>query len=219
MTILAWAYSTGSNLGVEEDKEKALKLYEEAAALQDPDAQVILAGAYEDGDFGEVDKAKALGLYILAAGNGDPDALLRLAKAHSPGGDLGVEVDDAKVKELKEKALKVYRLEAEDGDSYALLRLAKAHLPGGDLGVEADDAKAIELFKEVAALDGGEVNLDSLGVDSLEVMELFKEAFCRHAALVGGKVKFAEENGGKGIMHHSTTIYKTTAKGSCTIAP
>jgi tetratricopeptide (TPR) repeat protein len=174
MTILAWAYSTGSNLGVEEDKEKALKLYEEAAALQDPDAQVILAGAYEDGDFGEVDKAKALGLYILAAGNGDPDALLRLAKAHSPGGDLGVEVDDA---------------------------------------------KAIELFKEVAALDGGEVNLDSLGVDSLEVMELFKEAFCRHAALVGGKVKFAEENDGKGIMHHSATIYKTTAKGSCTIAP
>ena len=79
MAILAWAYSTGRNLGVEENKEKALLLYEEAAALQDPDAQVILAGAYEDGDFGEVEKVKALEFYRLAAGNGDPDALLRLA--------------------------------------------------------------------------------------------------------------------------------------------
>jgi TPR repeat protein len=197
MMKLAWAYSTGRDLGVEEDKEKGLKLYEEAAALGDPDAQWTLASGYEDGDFGEVDKVKALELYTLAAGNDNPDALVRLAKAHSPGGNLGVEVDDAKVTELKAKALEVYRLAAKDGDSYALLRLAQAHLPGGDLGVEADDAKAIELFKEVGNLYGGEVNLDILGVDSPEVMELFKEAICRYAAL--GKAEFSEENDGKGI--------------------
>jgi len=45
---LAFAYSTGEDLGVEEDKEKSLKFYEEAAALQDHDAQTILAMAYED---------------------------------------------------------------------------------------------------------------------------------------------------------------------------
>jgi len=44
MTKLACTYSTGRDVEVEEDKEKALKLCEEAAALQDPDAQVILAG-------------------------------------------------------------------------------------------------------------------------------------------------------------------------------
>jgi TPR repeat protein len=198
MMRLALAYSTDDeDLGVGEDKEKALKLYEEAAALGDTDAQWTLAGGYEDGDFGDVDKVKALELYTLAAGNGNPDALVRLAKAHSPGGNLGVEVDDAKVTELKAKALEVYRLAAEDGDPEALLRLAQAHLPGGDLGVEADDAKAIELFKEVGNLYGGEVNLDILGVDSPEVMELFKEAICRYAAL--GKAEFSEENDGKGI--------------------
>jgi len=152
-----------------------------------------------------VDKVKALELYRLAAGNGNPDALVRLAKAHSPGGNLEVEVDDAKVTELNAKALEVYRLAAKDGGSYTLLRLTKAHLPDGDLGVEAGDAKAIKLFKEVAALDGGGVNLDFLGMGSLEVMELFKEAICRRAAL-GGKVEFAKENDGKGIMVYTPHV-------------
>ena len=121
-------------------------------------------------------KVKALELCRLAAQNDSPGALVRLAKAHSPGGNIGVEVADEKVTELKAKALEVYRLAAKDGDSFSLLRLAKAQLPDGDLGVDADDSEAIGLFKKVAALGGGEVNLGILGVDSPEVMELFKEA-------------------------------------------
>ena len=50
----------------------------------------------------------------------------------------------------------------------------------------------------MAALDGGVVNLGSLGVGSLGVMELYKKAMFRYAAL-----------GGKSIL-----LKKTAAKRS-----
>jgi len=97
---LGFCYQHG--IDVEEDKQKAAALYEEAACLGYANAISYLGYCYDSGEGVGVDKKKAASLYIEAADKGWPDAIYNLAACYDEGD--GVEKDCASAIELFKRA-------------------------------------------------------------------------------------------------------------------
>jgi len=148
-------------------------LYKEVAALGDSLAQWILVGSKRTGILeSRWTKQRCWSCMGWRQEMTTPVYCCDLLNRTCPAGDFRVEVGDVKAIELKAKALELFRLAAKDGDSNVLFRLLKAHLPGGGLGVKVWHIKAIGLFKEVAALGRGNVD-----VGSAKVLKLSKRGY------------------------------------------
>ncbi len=83
IVYLARAYEYGN--GVEQNYEKARKLYEKAAALEDTDAQLQLAYWYRDGRGVNKDISKAIEMLEFAKRNNDPRAWYEHACLYQSG--------------------------------------------------------------------------------------------------------------------------------------
>lgn len=124
LTDLAYFYARGSYL--EKNSEKAVKFYQQAAQLGQPQAQLSL-GLYYDQQAEDHDLEKALFWYQKAADNGVSLALTRLGqiydKAESPYYD-------------EEKALEHFKIAAAAQELSAILELSHKYING--LGVDKD---------------------------------------------------------------------------------
>ncbi len=103
--LLGFLYNDG--LIVEEDKQKALELYERSADLGYGKSQNNLAEKYRKGDGVKQDYQKAFNLYVLSAKQNIPEAFSNLEEMYREG--TGVAVDNKKADLLAEKA-KQYEL-------------------------------------------------------------------------------------------------------------
>lgn len=168
--MLAAMYLKGE--GTQADGEKALKLYQEAAATGDAQAQYELGDFYQNRSTNEPNPlAKAYELYKSAAQQGQPQAQYRIGKWYLQSDGvpaLGIKRD-------WEAAFEWLRKAAQGGDLHAQLDLAY-HLDEQGMGYEdgagrwgkvpKDPAKGLKLREEAAewyqrAVENGSV--DSMG--------------------------------------------------------
>lgn len=174
LSSLAFLHHRG--LGVRLDKKKAVKLWEQAALQDLPDAKHSLGKMYNYGDGVRQDKSKAAELWkeaaskghqyaqfelgvLYASGEGVPQNKVKAAKlwekAASQGhpgaqNNLGLLYNDGHgVARDKRKAIELWQLAADQGDPDAQNNLASKYKSGD--GLPRDKAKAAELWETAAA--------------------------------------------------------------------
>lgn len=127
--------------GVRQDYSSALKFYEIAAALGDPQASNIAGGMYYTGKGTEPNPYKAFRYLDFAADHGEttPDGAIALA---------GFYLQGAVVLQNYSRAIELYTEAAESGNSRAQLELGFLYYVGQ--GVDQDFSKAHDWFYKAA---------------------------------------------------------------------
>lgn len=125
--------------GVEENPNKAVELYKQAANLNNIEAHYHLARAYKYGTGAEQDYKLAVKHFLIAVDGKDSDAMVELGDMYKGG--IGVEQDDA-------LAVKYYKLSAEAENRRGIFALGYAYLFGE--GIEQNKVLANEYLKKSA---------------------------------------------------------------------
>jgi hypothetical protein len=147
---LADHFATGQ--GVASNLEKAIELFERAAALGDPAGYLKIAAIFGEGLFGvAVNSAKSAEYCGKAADLGDPNAMFHLARLYFSG--QGVTRDRDKGFSLTERS-------AELGDVDGLFALAYMCEAGWE-GYSQDTRRAQKLYRQASRL-GHESAKDAL---------------------------------------------------------
>ncbi len=141
-TELAATYETGADIGP--DYPGALKLYQLAAAQNEPTAIYKLGYFYQNGLGTDQDYAKAMQLFQQAADAGEPLGWNGIGQLWQLG--QGVAQDNA-------RAIEAYQHGADAGEKMAETALAYFYEQG--LGVEKDYDKSFALLTDAAAQDYG----------------------------------------------------------------
>lgn len=167
---VGYAYYRG--YGVEENDEKAFKLFCKAAEASLPKAVDIVADCYRCGIGIEEDEKKATEwetkaflLYLDAANNGDVEAQYEMARHYEYG--CGCEKDQTKTFEWLRKA-------AENGHPEAMYDVSECYRKGAGIGTDCE--KALEWYVKSAVCG-----------DDERLLVILAQEYCK-----GGKVQGVE---------------------------
>ena len=128
-------------IGTEVDYEVAVKYYQKAVEMENPDAQLNLGHMYEFGDGVDRDYEKAILYYEKSANAGNVIAMYNLGSMYYEG--IGVEQD-------YKKAMSYYEMAAFEADSFAMNTLGYMYETGQ--GTEVDYEVALTYYEEAASL-------------------------------------------------------------------
>ena len=137
--FLKGLYFYGGDNGVEQDKSKAVQLWEIAANKDHSRAAEYLGECYRDGDGVEVDVAKAIAWFEKAKDLGNTKACIKLGLAYDKDGFAGTDYV---------KAVGYYKEAYDNGSADGACCLACMYENGW--GVEQNVHKAFELYKFAA---------------------------------------------------------------------
>lgn len=143
--FLKGRYLYNGEFGLEQDRKKAVQLWEIAANKDHSKAAENLGKCYRDGDGVEVDAAKALEWFEKARALGNMSACLQLGFAYTGG---FADTDYAKAARYYMEA---YKSDSETISAAAAAMLAEMYEKG--LGTEPNAKKAFELYKYAAEHD------------------------------------------------------------------
>ena len=133
--LLEKAYALGSGTGVEQDRERALKLYKISAAQGSNVAQYNVGIYYANGYGCEKNMEEAFQWYLKSAKNGDADGMYKVGVAYAEG--LGVAKNPNEAKSWLTKAV-------EAGSKWAPEALQKY---AADLGGNVVSEECEKLYK------------------------------------------------------------------------
>ena len=142
-TKLGHCYMDG--IGVGADQGKAIKLYKQAAAMQDTAAMCFLANFFIKRSTKQETISAAIKLYVKAARMGDVSAQAYLGVIYYEGRYTNKNESQAYFW-LKKAA-------EENGDYFSGYYLAKCYLDG--IGTETDSKKGFEILKKTVERKGG----------------------------------------------------------------
>jgi len=123
LTNLGKMYSEG--LGVEQNHNKAISLYREAAEAGENEAMFCLGECYYHGLGVIADNGKEIEWFTKAAEANNVEAFFRLGKLYNRG--WGVEKNKAKAMEWYRKVIEYYETSAKSGDIYAINQIAEVY--------------------------------------------------------------------------------------------
>ncbi|MBF0371226.1 MAG: SEL1-like repeat protein [Magnetococcales bacterium] len=150
-------------LGVEQDVDLAVKLFQLAASQNEPPAQMALGEAYMEGHGIHQDLQQGAAWFHKAAENGDPWAQVRLAELYAQG--RGVVQNSKRATFWNQKA-------SAAGDPLAQYRLGLAMLEGQ--GVAKNESEGIRLMEQAANSGEREARM-KLGELYLQGRGVFKD--------------------------------------------
>ena len=139
-------------LGIDEDKDEAVRWYRAAADLGHAGAMFNLGGCYDRGNGIDEDKDEAVRWYRAAADLGHAGAMFNLGGCYDRGN--GIDED-------KDEAVRWYRAAADLGHAGAMFDLGICY-DSGD-GVDEDKVEAVRWYRAAADL-GHAAAMSNLGV-------------------------------------------------------
>jgi TPR repeat protein len=131
-------YGIGTNM----NKQKAIKLYQNATLLENSVAQLNLAEMYMYGKGVEIDSDLAFKLYEELSYKKIPNAIDKLGYCYETG--IGTNTN-------WEKAFELFQEAADLGNSNGMNNLGTCYYNG--IGTDINDQKAFELYQRAANLD------------------------------------------------------------------